>query len=69
MDKQENGLPSFLCEIKGEKISIVHQVQEAKFTRWSKQSKIYKDWDMDKNFEKFVDRFYKKTKTNPPNLA
>lgn len=48
--------------LKGEKINTFHQMLEAKFTRWSKQSKVYKDWNMDKNFEKFVAKFYKKQK-------
>lgn len=56
------GLRPSTARLKGEGVSIFGQITEANFTRWSKQSKVYKDWNIDKNFEKFVDRFYKKHK-------
>lgn len=36
--------------------------RRAKFTQWSKYSRVYRDWDMDKNLEKFVEKFYKRQK-------
>lgn len=56
------GLRPSTTRSKGERVNIFGQITEANFTRWSKQSKVYKDWNIDKNFEKFVDRFYKKHK-------
>lgn len=63
------GLHPSSTRLKGEKKVIFQQTIEAKFTQWSKQSRVYKDWNMDKNFEKFIDKFHKKTKTHSPNLA
>lgn len=56
------GLRPSETRLKGEEICVLGQVMETKFTRWSEQSKVYKDWNMDKNFEKFVAKFYKKQK-------
>lgn len=56
------GLHPSSTRLKGEKKVIFQQTIEAKFTQWSKQSRVYKDWNMDKNFEKFVDKFHKKQK-------
>lgn len=56
------GLRPSITRLKGEGISTFGQITEANFTRWSKQSKVYKDWNIDKNFENFVDKFYKKHK-------
>ncbi|ANV98318.1 hypothetical protein BBW65_05675 [Helicobacter enhydrae] len=46
----------------GESFVAFNQTSISKFTRWTKQSKTYRDWDIDMNFEKFVARFQKREK-------
>ncbi len=49
-------------KMKGERFVVSDQTGISRFSRWNKQSKTYQDYDIEANFEKFVNKFQKREK-------